>query len=203
MFLLNRIIYHLFTFTLRMIIPTPGTYQPTIEDFKKAAQRIQGVAIRTQLIPLRYYDEDPMILLKPEMLQPIGSYKIRGVYNWVKKLSPEQRAKGISTASSGNMAQAVAYTAKLFNIPASARSLPEAVPLDPQLEDGSVYGKNSWRWLGYGGPCPPSGTHRYVFTIYALDSMLDLPVGITADELKQAIDGHVRGQAELIGTYTR
>jgi len=73
--------------------------------------------MRTQLIPLRWYDEDPKILLKPEMLQPIGSYKIRGVYNWVKKLSPEQRAKGVSTASSGNMAQAVAYTAKQFNIP--------------------------------------------------------------------------------------
>lgn len=52
------------------------------------------------------------------MLQPIGSYKIRGVYNWVQKLSPDQRAKGISTASSGNMAQALAYVAKLFNIPA-------------------------------------------------------------------------------------
>ena len=100
-----------------MIIPTPGSYRPTLEDFKKAAQRIQSVAIRTQLIPLRWYDKDPQILLKPEMLQPIGSYKIRGVYNWVKKLSPEQRAKGISTASSGNMAQAVAYTAKQFEIP--------------------------------------------------------------------------------------
>jgi len=100
-----------------MIIPTPGSYRPTLDDFKKAAQRIQDIAIRTQLIPLRWYDEDPEILLKPEMLQPIGSYKIRGVYNWVKKLSPEQRSKGISTASSGNMAQAVAYTAKQFNIP--------------------------------------------------------------------------------------
>jgi len=91
----------------------------------------------------------------------------------------------------------------LFNIPASSLSLPEAVPLDPQLADGSLHGKNSWRWLGYGGPCPPSGTHRYVFTLYALDTMLDLPVGITAEELLQAIDGHVRGQAELTGTYTR
>ena len=100
-----------------MIIPAPGSYRPTLDDFKKAAQRIQDIAIRTQLIPLRWYDEDPEILLKPEMLQPIGSYKIRGVYNWVKKLSPEQRSKGISTASSGNMAQAVAYTAKQFNIP--------------------------------------------------------------------------------------
>ncbi len=100
-----------------MIIPTPNSYRPNYDDFKKAAERIQGVAIRTQLLPLRWYDENPEILIKPEMLQPIGSYKIRGVYNWVKKLSPEQRAKGISTASSGNMAQAVAYIAKLFNIP--------------------------------------------------------------------------------------
>ena len=100
-----------------MIIPTPGSYRPTLEDFRKASKRIQGVAVRTQLIPLRWYDENPEILLKPEMLQPIGSYKIRGVYNWVQKLSPEQRAKGVSTASSGNMAQAVAYTAKQFNIP--------------------------------------------------------------------------------------
>jgi len=100
-----------------MNIPTPSSYRPTLEEFRKASQRIKGVAIRTQLIPLRWYDEDPQILLKPEMLQPIGSYKIRGVYNWVKKLSPEQREKGISTASSGNMAQAVAYTAKQFGIP--------------------------------------------------------------------------------------
>jgi len=101
-----------------MIIPSPSTYRPTITDFRQAAEIIKGIALRTPLIPLRTYDEDLGILLKPEMLQPIGSYKIRGVYNWVKKLSPEQRAKGISTASSGNMAQAVAYTAKLFGIPA-------------------------------------------------------------------------------------
>jgi len=103
-----------------MIIPTPSTYRPTIEDFRKASKNIEGIALRTQLIPLRWYDENPEILLKPEMLQPIGSYKIRGVYNWVTKLSPEQRAKGISTASSGNMAQAVAYVAKLYNVPARA-----------------------------------------------------------------------------------
>ena len=103
-----------------MIVPTPSTYRPNLEDFKKAAKRVENVALRTQLIPLRWYDENPNILLKPEMLQPIGSYKIRGVYNWVQKLSPEQRAKGISTASTGNMAQAVAYVARLYNIPARA-----------------------------------------------------------------------------------
>lgn len=135
-----------------MIIPTPGTYQPTIEDFKKAAQRIQGVAIRTQLIPLRYYDEDPMILLKPEMLQPIGSYKIRGVYNWVKKLSPEQRAKGISTASSGNMAQAVAYTAKLFNIPARTivyDTAPQTKVDSIRKYGGEVVRKPFDEWVAY------------------------------------------------------
>lgn len=100
-----------------MDIPTPDTYRPTLDDFRKAAERIKGVAVRTQMVSLRWYEKDPMILLKPEMIQPIGSYKVRGVYNWVKKLDPEQRSKGISTASSGNMAQAVAYTAKLFGIP--------------------------------------------------------------------------------------
>ncbi|OGD59163.1 hypothetical protein A3K78_03010 [Candidatus Bathyarchaeota archaeon RBG_13_52_12] len=103
-----------------MIIPTPSTYRPTLNDFREASKRLEGIALRTQLIPLRWYDEDPKILLKPEMLQPVGSYKIRGVYNWVAKLSPEQRAKGISTASAGNMAQAVAYVAKLYKIPARA-----------------------------------------------------------------------------------
>jgi len=103
-----------------MIIPTPSSYRPSIDDFRKASERIKGIAIRTPLIPLRFYDEDPGILLKPEMLQPIGSYKLRGVYNWVAKLSPEQRARGISTASSGNMAQAIAYVAKLYGVPARA-----------------------------------------------------------------------------------
>jgi threonine dehydratase len=101
-----------------MIIPNSSKYRPTLDDFRAASKRIEGIALRTPLIPLRWYDENLDILLKPEMLQPIGSYKIRGVYNWVVKLSPEQRAKGISTASSGNMAQAIAYVAKLFNIPA-------------------------------------------------------------------------------------
>jgi threonine dehydratase len=135
-----------------MIIPTPSSYRPNLEDFKKASQRIEGVALRTQLIPLRWYDEDPQILLKPEMLQPIGSYKIRGVYNWVKKLSPEQRAKGISTASSGNMAQAVAYTAKQFGIP-SRTIVFDTTPqtkIDSILKyGGEVVKKTFDEWVDY------------------------------------------------------
>lgn len=90
--------------------------------------------MHTPLIPLRYYDDDPEILLKPEQLQPIGSYKLRGVYNWVTKLSPEQRAKGISTCSTGNMAQAVAYVAKMFGVPARAI----VIDTSPQSKKDSI-----------------------------------------------------------------
>ena len=93
-------------------------HRPTLEEFRAASERIKNVAIRTPLIPLRWYDENPKILLKPEIFQPIGSYKIRGVYNWALRLKPEDRAKGISTISAGNMAIAVAYVGKLLGIPA-------------------------------------------------------------------------------------
>jgi len=135
-----------------MRIPSPSTYRPSISDFKKAAERIKGIALRTSLIPLRTYDEDLGIHLKPEMLQPIGSYKIRGVYNWVKKLSPEQRALGISTASSGNMAQAVAYTAKLFNIPARTivfDTTPQTKIDSIQKYGGEVVRKTFDEWVEY------------------------------------------------------
>jgi len=93
-------------------------HRPTLSDFKKASRSLEGVILRTPLIPLRRYrEEDSGILLKPEMLQPIGSYKIRGVYNWVARLTPKQRARGIATLSTGNMAQAVGYVANLFGIP--------------------------------------------------------------------------------------
>lgn len=101
-------------------------HRPSLEDFREASRRIAGVAQRTPLIPLRWYKENPDILLKPEVLQPIGSYKIRGVYNWTACLDPEERARGISTLSAGNMAQAVAYVGNLFGVPARALILDTA-----------------------------------------------------------------------------
>ena len=91
----------------------------------------------------------------------------------------------------------------LYNLPAEARSLPPGVPTDAERSDGSRHGRNSWRRLGYGGPCPPGGTHRYYFKLYALDTLLDLPTGATKDELLQAMEGHILAQAILMGTYTR
>lgn len=88
----------------------------------------------------------------------------------------------------------------LFNIPATVNALPEGVA---ERTDGSLYGKNSWRRLDYGGPCPPSGVHRYFFKLYALDTELSLKAGASKREVERAMQGHILAQAELMGTYTR
>ena len=90
----------------------------------------------------------------------------------------------------------------LFNIPADTRSLAEGQPADAELPDGSRHGANSWGRSDYGGPCPPSGTHRYVFKLYALDSELELAAGASKAELMAAMEGHILGQTELNGTCT-
>jgi len=73
----------------------------------------------------------------------------------------------------------------------------------PVLPDGSVQGTNSWGRTGYGGPCPPGGTHRYYFKLYALDTVLDLPPGAKKDAVEQAMKGRVLAEAVLMGRYAR
>lgn len=91
----------------------------------------------------------------------------------------------------------------LYNLPVDSRTLPEAVPPDARLPNGSRHGQNSWSQLRYGGPCPPSGTHHYVFKLYALDAVLDLEAGASKKQLLQAMEGHILAQGELTGTYSR
>jgi len=91
----------------------------------------------------------------------------------------------------------------LYNIPASTRRLAEAIPPEASLSDGSLHGKNSWGRLGYGGPCPPSGTHRYFFRLYALDTTLPLASGASKKQVLEAMKGHILGQAELMGTFSK
>ncbi len=91
----------------------------------------------------------------------------------------------------------------IYNLPSDARSLPEAIPTDANLADGSRNGKNSWNELGYDGPSPPSGTHRYYFKIYALDTILDLEPGASKDDLIESMDTHILAYGELIGTYSK
>ena len=68
---------------------------------------------------------------------------------------------------------------------------------------GGVEGKNSWGRNSYGGPCPPSGSHRYFFKLYALDTTLGLGSTATKKELEAAMDGHVIARGQLIGLYKR
>ena len=90
----------------------------------------------------------------------------------------------------------------IFNIPASTRDLKEATPTDPQLSDDSLQGKTSAGSNGYHGPCPPSGTHRYFFKLYALDTMLSLSSNADKKELLTAMEGHILADTELMGTFS-
>lgn len=90
----------------------------------------------------------------------------------------------------------------MYDIPPTARHLggsgaEEPVPLD------AAEGMNDFGHLGYGGPKPPRGRHRYVFKLYALDIVLDEEQPLTKEELEQRVMGHVLEKAELIGTYAR
>ena len=91
----------------------------------------------------------------------------------------------------------------IYNIPASSAGLPEALPADEQLADGTLQGTNSARRTGYSPPCPPSGTHHYFFKLYAVDTMLTLGAGAGKQELLKAMQGHIVAQGELMGTFTR
>jgi Raf kinase inhibitor-like YbhB/YbcL family protein len=91
----------------------------------------------------------------------------------------------------------------LYNLPDHARSLAEGLLPHTELSEGGRQGENSWGRLGYGGPCPPSGTHRYFFTLYALDQVLELPAGATKEQVLRAMEGHVMAVAELMGVYSR
>jgi Raf kinase inhibitor-like YbhB/YbcL family protein len=91
----------------------------------------------------------------------------------------------------------------IYDLPAEVRQLREGVPTEGRLPSGAAQGQNSWPKIGYGGPCPPSGTHRYFFSLYALDTLLGADAGLTQSELLQAMEGHLLAQAQLMGTYAR
>lgn len=92
----------------------------------------------------------------------------------------------------------------LFDMPATKRELPVAVPKQDQLDDGSRQGRNDFGKVGYGGPCPPPGRpHRYVFQLYALDATLGLPAGATRKQVADAAKGHVIARGEFTAQYGR
>jgi len=91
----------------------------------------------------------------------------------------------------------------VFNIPPDSTGLPERVPPDSTLPDGTRQGITDFHKPGYGGPCPPGGTHRYFFKLYALDTMLSPSGRVTKPDLLKAMKEHVLAEAQLIGKYRR
>lgn len=90
-----------------------------------------------------------------------------------------------------------------FNIPSSTHSLPEEVTPAQQPDQGGRQGTNDFQRIGYGGPCPPGGSHRYYFKLYALDAMLDLDAGASKQQLLDAMEGRILAKAEMMGRYQR
>jgi Raf kinase inhibitor-like YbhB/YbcL family protein len=91
----------------------------------------------------------------------------------------------------------------VLGIPDNVRSLPEGITRAAALPGGGIQGRNSFRRVGYDGPKPPSGTHRYYFDLYAVDVKPALTSAATAERVLQVIKGHIKGQASLMGTYSR
>jgi len=87
----------------------------------------------------------------------------------------------------------------VFNMPAATKEISEA----GGLPAGAQQGINDFKRIDYGGPCPPSGTHRYYFKIYAVDMTLNLKEGATKADLLSAMQGHILAQGQIMGKYQR
>lgn len=98
-----------------------------LDDIERAAGILAGVAVRTPLLPQLWGESERPLWLKPESLQPIGAFKIRGAYHAIAALSDEMRSRGVITHSSGNHGQAVAYAAAAFGVPAVV-VIPDVAP---------------------------------------------------------------------------
>ncbi|HKB86083.1 MAG TPA: YbhB/YbcL family Raf kinase inhibitor-like protein [Ignavibacteriaceae bacterium] len=101
-------------------------------------------------------------------------------------------------ASSGNFIHWIVY-----NIPSRVNSLMENSTPSKNIPDEVLMGTNDFGRIGYGGPCPPSGTHRYYFRIYGLNTAVHLDSGATRKEVLKKMEGHIIARGELMGKYGR
>lgn len=91
----------------------------------------------------------------------------------------------------------------VYNLPGPTMGLIENMPAQEKVGGGGMQGTNGFGKIGYGGPCPPSGTHRYFFKLYALDAELPLQPGAAKDQLMKAMEGHVLALGQLMGRYAK
>ncbi len=91
----------------------------------------------------------------------------------------------------------------LYDIPSNVHELPEGIMGGDTLSNGAKQGMSSFNKIGFGGPCPPSGTHHYHFDLFAIDTMLNKPAGLSEEQLRTAMHGHIVAQARLTGLYKK
>jgi Raf kinase inhibitor-like YbhB/YbcL family protein len=91
----------------------------------------------------------------------------------------------------------------LYNIPPNLKQIGRNVPKQPTVPGLGLQGKNDGGEIGYMGPCPPSGTHRYFVRLFALDTELKFPPGASQEEVRSAMEKHILDKAELMGTYAK
>jgi hypothetical protein len=165
-----------------------------------------------------------LILFLVFMFVALGAPNAKARDMDMKILSPEFENNGFIPKKFTCQGEDISPALIIEDIPKEAQSLalivddPDAsmgtwvhwvvfdIPLISRIEENSIPGKQGRNDSGrneYGSPCPPSGTHRYFFKIYALDKILNLNEGIAKKELEKAMEGHILGQAELIGLYKK
>jgi Raf kinase inhibitor-like YbhB/YbcL family protein len=92
----------------------------------------------------------------------------------------------------------------MYNLSPSLNNLPEGLPTTERVAGIGTQGKNDFRRLGYGGPCPPPGKpHRYYFKLYALDNLLNTPPGAGKADVEKAMKGHILAEGQLMGKFGR
>lgn len=91
----------------------------------------------------------------------------------------------------------------VYNIPADVNELQENFPKDEKLDNGIMQGMSDFGKTEYGGPCPPGGTHRYYFKVYAIDKKLDAEPGLSKKKLLKAMEGHILAEGQLMGKFSK
>lgn len=92
----------------------------------------------------------------------------------------------------------------IYDLPPNLTNLAENTPKTDELPDGAAQGRNSFKKIGYNGPCPPPGkAHRYFFRLFALDQKLEIKPGASKEEVEHAVQGHILAEAEVVGKYQR
>lgn len=173
----------LFIFLLTLLIAAQTVCAAQTEEFKLSSSSFaaQGTIPKAQLCNRKGENRSPMLSWTAP---PRGTQSLALVCR-----DPD--------APGGNFIHWV-----YFNIPPSVNLLKEGIARSEYFSNGSQQGINSFNHFGYDGPCPPPGKpHHYIFTLYAVDTHLNLGSNVNADTLKEGMEGHILNQTELVGIF--